>query len=318
MNDLSTIDRLGPASTPLSDTTLAAARARLDVAIAGDHRSREPRPQRRLPLLAAVAVTAAGLAVGPALIGTDGAIALAAVDPMTFPWTPGSVLPGLGEPVFEKDPNFIAARYGDPLDGVSVTTDVADNDFWTIPEAARSADVKGEEATVYESTVYDGTAEGAGAVTVVWKDEDNDWTAVTGSGRYADGDRMVTFAEALLDEPQPVDLNLSVAPSGWSVAAYKDDRVVTLSESGDVGPHDLTIVLTDSVDPDLSGYAASEVSTAVVHGLPSPIGQQDAGGGLQWILEAKTASGQPFSLQAPVALTRDQVIEIAESVTYEQ
>lgn len=316
MNDLTTIDRLGPAPAPLSDTARAAARARLDLAISGTRSGREPRRQRRVQLLAAVAVTAAGLAVGPALIGTDGSVALAAVDPMTFPWTPTAVPTGLGGPVFEKDANFIAARYGDQLNGISVITDVADDDFWTIPDSARSADVDGEEATVYERTVRDGTTQTASGVTVVWKDDENDWTAVTGSGQYADSDRMVAFADAMRHEPQGVHLNLGVAPSGWSVAAYKEDRIVTLGDSGEPGASSLTVALVESLDSDLSGYAASEVSTVLIHGVPAHIGRQDAGGGVQWILEATTANGQSFSLQAPVTMTRDQVAEVAESVTY--
>jgi len=318
MNDLTTIDRLGPAPRPLSETAFDAARARLDVAITQEHSSRQHRPRRRLPLLAAAAAAAVGLAVVPALIGTHDSIALAAVDPMTFPWTPSAVPAGLGEPVFEKDSNFIAARYGDQLNGVSVTTDVVDEDFWTIPVDAQSADVNGDEAKVYERTVYNGTPEHARAVTVVWKDDSSDWTAVTGSGRYADSGRMVAFAEALRDEPQRVDLSLSVAPVGWSVAAYKEDRILTLSESGEPGPNDLTIGLTDRVATDLSGYGAQDESTLTINGRPAHLGRQSSeAGGFRWILEAATASGQSFSLQAPDDFTRDQVIEVAESVTYE-
>ncbi|MEI2774809.1 MAG: hypothetical protein V9G19_02335 [Tetrasphaera sp.] len=318
MTDHKTIDRLGPAPIPLSETSLSAARARLDSAITQAHSSVQRRPRRRLPLLAAAAAAAVGLAVAPALVGSDNSIALAAVDPMTFPWTPSAVPAGLGEPVFEKDSNFIAARYGDQLNGISITTDVAEEDFWTIPAGARSTDVDGDEAKVYERTVYNGSPESANAVTVVWKDDANDWTAVTGSGQYADGDRMVTFAEALRDQPQRVDLSLSVAPAGWTVAAYKEDRILTLSESGEPDDNDLTVALTDHVGTNLSAYGAEDESAVTINGRPALLGRQasDAGDS-RWILEANTASGQAFALQAPDGLTRDQVIAVAEGVTYE-
>ena len=318
MTDLKTIDRLGPAPTPLSETALCAARARLDSAITQAPASTQRRPRRRLPLLAAAAAAAVGLAVAPARVGSDNSIALAAVDPMTFPWTPSAVPAGLGEPVFEKDSNFIAARYGDQLNGISITTDVADEDFWTIPASARSADVDGDEARIYERTAYNGSPESANAVTVVWKDDANDWTAVTGSGQYADGDRMVAFAEAMRDQPQRVDLGLSVAPAGWTVAAYKEDRILTLSESGEPDDNDLTVALIDHVGTNLSAYGAEDESAVTINGRPALLGRQASDAGdFRWILEANTASGQSFALQAPDGLTRDQVIAVAESVTYE-
>jgi hypothetical protein len=237
---------------------------------------------------------------------------------MTFPWTPSSMPAGLVEPVFEKDSGFIAARYGDQLNGISITTDVAEEDFWTIPSDARSADVDGEEAKVFERTVYNGSPESAKAVMVVWKDDANDWTAVTGSGRYADGDRMVAFAEAMRDQAQRVDLSLSVAPVGWAVVAYKEDRILTLSESGEPDDNDLTVALTDRVGTNLSAYAAEDESAVTINGRPALLGQQASDvGGFRWILEANTASGQSFALQAPDGLTRDQVIAVAEGVTYE-
>jgi hypothetical protein len=318
MTDLTTVDRLGPAPTPLSETALSVARARLDSAIEQAPSSTQRRPRRRLSLLAAAAAVAVGLAVTPALVGSDDSIALAAVDPMSFPWTPSAVPADLDEPVFEKDSNFVAARYGDRANGISITTDVEEEDFWTIPSGALSADVHGDEAKVYERTVDSGRPEGAHAVTVVWKDDAHDWTAVTGSGQYADGDRMVAFAEAMRDEPQPVDLSLGVAPAGWTVAAYKEDRILTLSESGEPDENDLAVSLTDRVRRSLSAYAAEDESAVTIHGRPALLGRQASDAGdFRWILEANTASGQSFALQAPDSLTRDQVIAVAESVTYE-
>lgn len=317
MTDLTTLDRLGPAPTHLSEPALCAARERLDSVIAQAHTSSPRRPRRRLPLLAAAAAAAVGLAVAPALIGTDHSIALAAVDPMTFPWTPPAIPAGLGEPVFEKDSNFIAANYGEQLNGITITTGVAEEDFWTIPADARSGEVDGDEARVFERTVYNGSPESANAVVVVWEDDSHDWTAVTGSGQYAVAERMVAFANAMRDQPQRVKLSLSVAPMGWVVTTYKEDRIVTLARPGEPDDHHLTVALTNRVGTDLSAYGVSEESVATMHGRPMLLGRQgSADDADRWIAEAHTTGGQPFSLQASADLTRDQVIAIAEGISY--
>lgn len=254
MNDLDLLDRFGPQPTDPSATVMDAARARLDVAMsqaaAGERRSR-----RRLPLLVAAAAAAVGLAVSPALVGSDESVALAAVDPLTFPLTPAALPAGLGDPVFERDSNFMAARYGPVLNGVSIVTDVQDEDFWSIPDNAPTAEVNGHQATVISRTVHNGTPDSAPAVTVIWHSDDHDWTAVTGSGNYADAGRVGAIAESLRQEPQQVDLALSVAPKGWSVVAYKEDRILTLQRR-------VKLVPATSLLPWWSGSAGTSPSTA--------------------------------------------------------
>jgi hypothetical protein len=115
-----------------------------------------------------------------------------------------------------------------------------------------------------------------------------------------------------------VDLSLSVAPVAWTVAAYKEDRILTLSESGEPDDDDLAVALTDHVGTNLSAYGAEDESALTINGRPALLGRQAAeAGGFRWILEANTASGHSFSLQAPDGLTRDQVIAVARGVTYE-
>ncbi len=316
MNDLDLLDRFGPKSTDLSATALSAARARLDAAMTQSAPA-EHRSHRRLPLLAAAAVAAVGMAVTPALVGSDNSIALAAVDPMTFPLTP-TALPGdLGEPVFERDIDFVAARYGSALDGVSIITDVEDQDYWSIPDDSPTVDVDGHQATVVSRTVHNGTPASAPAVTVIWQSADDVWTAVTGSGSYADPGRVEALAESLREEPQAVDLTLSVAPEGWSVVAYREDRILTFAASGDAGEKELTVALVERPSENLSEYGAQDVDTVTINGESAQLGRKAAEAGEPiWILEAQTSSGQAFSLQAPAGLTRDQIIRIAEGVTY--
>ena len=316
MNDLDLLDRFGPMPKDLSATAMDAARARLDAAVA-QAAPVERRPRRRLPLLAAAAAAAVGLAITPALIGSHESIALAAVDPLTFPLTPTALPEGLGDPVFERDSNFMAARYGAVLDGVSIMTEVEDDGFWSIPDNAPTAEIDGHRATVITRTVFNGTPHSAPAVTVIWHSDDSDWTAVTGSGSYADAARVEAIAESLRDRAQPVDLALSVAPRGWSVVAYKEDRILTLAAPGEAGRNDLTVALVKRLSVNLSEYGAHDVETLTINGEPAQIGRQAAEAGEPtWVLEARTSSGQPFSLQAPASLTRDQVIQIAQGVTY--
>ena len=177
MNDLDLLDRFGPMPKDLSATAMDAARARLDAAVA-QAAPVERRPRRRLPLLAAAAAAAVGLAITPALIGSHESIALAAVDPLTFPLTPTALPEGLGDPVFERDSNFMAARYGAALDGVSIVTEVEDDGRWSIPDNAPTAEIDGHRATVITRTVFNGTPSSAPAVTVIWHSDNSDWTAV--------------------------------------------------------------------------------------------------------------------------------------------
>lgn len=316
MNDLELLDRFGPRPTGSSATAIAAARARLDATMASAV-PRGRRPHRRLPLLAAAAAAALGMAVTPALVGSDDSIALAAVDPLTFPLTPTGLPTSLGEPVFERDDDVMAARYGTTLDGVSIVTGVRDEDFWSIPHDASTVDVDGRPATVFRRTVHDGTSQQAPAVTVVLQEDDDTWTAVTGSGDHADAEEVVALAESLREAPQPVDLALRVAPRGWSVVAYKDDRVLVLAAPGGAERRELVVALVDETSPDLTGYGAVDVETVTVHGRPAQVGRQVVeDGDPTWVLEARTADGQAFSVQAPADFTRAQVVETAEGVSY--
>lgn len=316
MNDLDLLDRFGPQPTDPSPAAMDAARARLEATMT-QAAPAERRSRRRLPLLAAAAAVALGLAVTPALVGSDKSVALAAVDPLIFPLTPTALPGGLGDPVFELDGNFMAARYGTVLNGVSIVTDVEDEEFWSIPDNAPTAEVDGHQATVISRTVHNGTPDSAPAVTVIWQSDESDWTAVTGSGSYADAGHVEAIAESLREERQPVDLAVSVAPKGWSIVAYKEDRILTLAASGEAGRNDLTVVLKARLSPNLSEYGAQDVEALMVNGEPAQLGRQATEAGEPiWILEAQTPNGQAFSLQAPAGLTRHQVIQIAKGVTY--
>lgn len=329
MNDLDLLDTHGPAATPLHDDVLARARTALVDEIDRTGGTRDlravavtplapgrPGRRRRIAVgLVAACVAAATAVVTPSLLHLDGsdAVALAAVDPLTFPLSPDRVPDGLGRPVFEMDSGVMRAQYGTARDGLTVTTGVDSVGFWDVPGDAATVAVAGRPGRLYSATARDGTTAGFATVAVLWQEEDGDWTRVGGSGSYADAASVESFAESLRAVPQQARLALTVAPEGWLVAAYKEDRVVRFTPGGDPSGDDLTVSLVGDPDPDLAGsYGATDVTTAQVHGRQAQVGRTGEG----WVLVALTPQGQRYSVQAPQALTRQQVVEVADGVTY--
>ena len=328
MNDLELLEANGPAAAPLHADVLRRARMAL---LAEFEQGTDPRTSttdgepipghatmiRRRFAIGLVAAAAAGaLFAGPSLLGLDnaGAIALAPVEPFSFPLTPATVPAGLGEPIFEMESHFMSARYGARSpDGVTVTTNVESDDFWTIPEDAQTVDISGHDATVFAGVAFDGTTTSTPTVSVVWQNDEGEWTGVTGKGAYAEADRVESFAESLGARPQPVDLSLSVAPEGWSLTAYKDDRILMLSPDGGPIENDLTVSLVDNPPDDFeNAYGVDQVTTARVHDSDALVGKNDEG----WILLTENSDGQAYSVAAPETFTREQLVAVANGVTY--
>lgn len=302
MNDLDLLDRFGPSADEPTDAILAAARIRLAAAM-------DPPPAvrrtRRLPLLVAAAVVAAagvGVAVTPALVGSDHSIALAAVDPLTFPVTPTWLPEGLGDPVFSKDSGaLVFASYGRPRNSINVVV-APSPDNWEDRERERSIEVGGHDATIFERD--------PGDVVVLWEDA-GQYVGVSGRGRFAREDVITHVADSVVDRSQRVDLFLTVAPEGWQVHAYQSDMHVSYGERGE-----LSVTLLSSQAGAGSDFGAHDVRDVVVDGRPGWIGRKDAerDEADSWILVSTAPDGVGFVLQAPGRLTEAQVIEIAEGV----
>lgn len=329
MNDLDLLETHGPAAAPIHANVLDRARLALldeianktspEAAPPGD-RVKHPRPAaviRRRYGVGLVAACAAGAALFiPSVLGlnSSGAIALVPSDPMLFPLTPAPVPSGLSGPIFEMDSNFMLARYGGRAsDGLTVVTGVESDDFWSIPEDARTVDISGHDGTLFNGLAFNGTTTSSWTVSVVWLDANGDWTGVTGRGAYADAVRVESFADSLKARPQPVNLSLKVAPEGWSLDAYKEDRILMFSP--DDGPEDvdLTVSLVDHPSEDFgSDYGVREVTTVQMHNRDAQVGESASG----WVVLARTPDGQPYSVLAPEMFTRDQAVEVAEGVGY--
>jgi hypothetical protein len=110
-----------------------------------------------------------------------------------------------------------------------------------------------------------------------------------------------------------VNLSLRLAPRGWSVDAYKDDRVLMMSPDAGPDEKDLTVSLVDAPSGDFTAdLGAHDVTTARVHGRDASVGRTDEG----WIILAETSNRQWFSVSTPTTFTREQVIEVANGVSY--
>jgi hypothetical protein len=325
MTDLEMLDAYGPAAKQLRTDVLDRARlALLEEAANEPSRanqrlspSRRSGSRRRLVAAGLLAASVAGAAVLlPSTLGLGGAsaIALASVDPLTFPLTPQTIPPGLTGTHFELDSGFQAVRYvGNNHDRLSVTISLKGEELWSVPDNHRPVDIGGRAGVLFDGTALHGTPAGTPSVSVVWQDAEGAWTRVTGEGSYADATRVESFAESLRRQPQRVDLSLRLAPRGWSVDAYKEDRVLTMSPDAGPAEQALMVSLVDAPSGDITAdFGAHEVTTARVHGRDASMGKTDEG----WIVLAETSSRQWFSVSTPTTFTREQVIEVANGVSY--
>lgn len=317
MNDLEILDHFGPTSAEPSDAALAAARTRLSAAIETSPAVRRP---RRLPLLVAAAAAAAvGIGVVPALVGSDDSIALAAVDPLTFPVTPTWLPEGVGDPVFHYEAgNQQLAEYGDGDDLVRL--DVLHDNPARVPSDADPVDVNGQAGVGFAGRQHIGSPETVAAYTVVWEEGDGDKLRVTGLGRYADRATVERVADSVTEHSQPVDLFLSVAPSGWQPYGYlSDHHILYRDPDGKQGDGtDLAMTVVDRVDPDLGNTGARDVHEITVDGRGGVLGRtvdmNDET--ILWILQTTAPDGTAFALQAPGRFTEDQAIEVAAGVRH--
>lgn len=323
MNDLDLLDQFGPSADEPADAALAAARARLASVI--DAPTLAVRRTRRLPLLVAASVVAAagvGVAVTPALVGSDHSIALAAVDPLTFPVTPTWLPAGIGDPVFDYDSGRTWVRYGSGDDRIGIDPHV-DGDEECRGDRATRLQVNGQSGWGYAGCADEPTTGATNAPTYIveWEQPDGDVVAVGGHGKYADPALVERVAASVEDDPQPVDLFLTIAPQGWHLHGYQSDHHVLWSDpDADAGgdSSDLTVGLIARVQDDLSDYGARDVRTVAVDGRRGLLGRQVDEGDrtVLWILQSTAPDGRAFSLSAPGRLTEEQVIEIAAGVRH--
>ena len=137
-------------------------------------------------------------------------------------------------------------------------------------------------------------------------------------------DRLLAVADSIVDRPQPATLRMGLAPAGWSVEFFKMGRVLTLvNDSYEQQTLTVHIPLPEDVLPpdellDQLMGPIGPVIPVTVQGRPAYLVRLDAGYLDQemWFLQAQFADGTTFTLQAPEAFTQEQVVEMADQVTY--
>jgi hypothetical protein len=157
-----------------------------------------------------------------------------------------------------------------------------------------------------------------------WERMDDQWVSILANGSYSEPARVVAIAESLVDRPQPATLSVGLAPEGWSVQSFKMGRVLTLVNDGyEPQTMNVHIPLVEDVIP------ADEVRESVmgpvgpqrdvtVNGRPAQLVLCESGylGERIWYLQAQFEDGTTFVLQVPDSFTEDQVLQLAETVTY--
>jgi hypothetical protein len=152
-----------------------------------------------------------------------------------------------------------------------------------------------------------------------WQRPDGRWVWLRGEDAYSTTAAVLSLANSLVDRSQPVDLQLGVAPAGWSVRSY-DKTSVTLVDADDPDER-LTIWLMErwrgaTVEGAFQGMFQGAVSWVEVDGRPAKLVLVDQGGAQEWSLAGELDGGALFGMQAPQTLTREHVLEIASRITY--
>ena len=145
--------------------------------------------------------------------------------------------------------------------------------------------------------------------------------AALGREPQASNEALVAVGESIVDRPSPVGLQFGLAPAGWSVSGYEESRSLDLLSDADPSLL-LRVSLLDpqfsgSLDELLTGYTTVEpVEPVTVQGQPGRLAVRDLESGNDWFLVGRLAGGRFFVLVAPRELTREQVLQIAEQITY--
>ena len=161
-----------------------------------------------------------------------------------------------------------------------------------------------------------------GSVTLLWERSDGKWVQVLGEGAYGGTAAARAVAESVVDRPQPVGLQFGLAPAGWSIGGYEESRSLDLVSDSD--PQQLLRVSLIgrqgglTVDTALSGTElAAPVVPVTVKGLEGRLALVEGYGNPDfWNLIGQFADGPMFLLVAPQELTRQQLLAIADQVTY--
>ncbi|MCZ2815339.1 hypothetical protein [Modestobacter sp. VKM Ac-2984] len=159
-----------------------------------------------------------------------------------------------------------------------------------------------------------------------WERRSGQWVTIFAQGRYAQRDLLTGIAADLVDDPQGIPVQLHLAPAGYSLDFFKDDgRIVRLADDTDPSLG-LTVQLLSADEvtsieeqlPSVGSRQDGTVEDVTVQGQPAQLARTDHGDGGEhgWVLQALLPGGRTFVVEAPGGLTSEQVVQIADQVTY--
>ncbi|PZU47792.1 MAG: hypothetical protein DI571_04090 [Arsenicicoccus sp.] len=356
MNDLTLLREAGPDAPPLSPAARSAARAALLAEIDGPAPRRSPVPSRRTTLgvalgavtaaaawAAAVVVTGAD-APGPVSPGTGG-MTLVAVEEITFPLSLDPVPTGM-------TPSFTGATGSDEAvagysfpDGTGFSIHLAPEEPDWAFEQYEAADVIGTGTTTVAGvetryvvgstdricTIVGQCFEDLPFAQLVWERTPGEWVYLAGDGVHGDLATLVAVGESLVDRPQPINLQVGLAPAGWSVVDWHESSgAVGLASDEDpsqvIGvqcmpdpPPGPTLVDTTVEERIASVTPIDPVVSTTVGGRPAQVVHAHDHVDPEnrfWLAAWEFADGTLCTVHAPEGFPQDDVLAIAEGVTY--
>ena len=342
MNTVQLLRDAGPEGPALSTATRSAARAALLAEIDGakPRHSRVPSRKVRWRLGVGAVAVAASWAAAVVIAAPDElgppptSVELVAFEPLTFPLSLDPVPAGWTPAGFDADMGSLRAFYGDGSggSGAAIAVSMEEPEFSDVSGEDEVA-VGGDEGVLVTTTSNscDTAADGAefcelrDDVRLVLERRDDQWVTVSGP---AQPEQLVEIAESLVDRPQRVPLQISLAPAGWSLQAFKDDRILSLVDD-DHEQHSLTVHLpypedvvpADQVRSSIMGPIGPQLDVTV-HGRPAQLVRVQGdlmyeGRFLEgWYLQAQFEDGTTFVVQAPESFTQEQVLQMAETVVF--
>jgi hypothetical protein len=335
-----------PASVLAAQQLVADARERH-----GSGAARRGRPGRRTVLRSGVAMLAVAAAwtVAVLVASPDGGrppadrapsdgITLVATEEITFPLsldpTPAGMTPTFTGDVHRADA-VADYRSADGLDRFTVyvaPVNPATADRFGEPYAVTetgTVTIDGAEAEFVRGTIV-GLCDQSGCrdrpfVDLLWERAAGQWVWLQGEGAYGDVAAAVGVGESLVDRPQPINLQVGLAPAGWSVIDWHESSGgITLAADGDPGQ-----VLGVQVLPPGSGGSVEQRIDSVTAIAPAvPVTVAGRPGRLVnahdymdaelrfWLLAWQLPDGSLATVTAPAEFAADDVVAIAEQVTY--
>lgn len=326
MNEFTVLREHGPEPTPLSEDVLARARADLLTEINAGTR-RPVRLRRRAVIITAAAAAAAVVAGAVAgIVATSGTdtppsaeappapITLVRFDMPAPPPVLNTIPDGVNGPGFTAEPGWIAAVYNS-ADRRSAIGIRAARSRPTI-DGGRDTTHGGKPAVLgrvdQEEPEYH-------SVSLTWEWSAGRWITLSGSGDYADELTVRSLADTLVDTDEPLSLDVTVAPAGWELYAFKgagpdgDGAVTSLYDPRD--PDRLLHVSTMlEMWPDYGRFVEGGPLPVVAVTINGRAGELVHLADDRWMLQAPLPDGRAFQLQVPAGFTQQQVIELAEGV----